>query len=222
MPQWAATPFSRGSSWPRDWSHISCIGRRVLYHWATWEALTVLSWKPTEVAPFHLTMTLLSQLEQNDFDDHLATFCFLTIQVQILQMVKSVTYSSNTRVYGDASIFTNSDPWLSGWEDVGKVQPFWTNLQKNVYSLSSDECVGLPFFFFLIVTKLLFWQQYPGCITSRFYELYSISLISLNQQSMVIPFSNNTPSYLQILGEAWGRLGNCQGVLGSNPRLVTY
>ena len=39
---WNALPFPPpGSSWPRDWMHVSyvfCIGRRVLYHWATWEA----------------------------------------------------------------------------------------------------------------------------------------------------------------------------------------
>ena len=155
MLQWVAISFSRGSSWPRDWSHVSCIGRRVLYHWATWEALMVLSWKPTEVAPFPLTMTLLSWLEKYDFDDHLATFCFLTIQVQILQTVKSVIHSSITHVYGDASIFINSDLWLSGWEDVGKVPPFRTNLQKNVYSLSSDEYVGFPFFFYCYKTLIL-------------------------------------------------------------------
>ena len=27
---------TRGSSWPRDWICVSCIGRQ-LYHWATWE-----------------------------------------------------------------------------------------------------------------------------------------------------------------------------------------
>ena len=27
-------PFSRGSSWPRNQTHISCISRRFLYHWA--------------------------------------------------------------------------------------------------------------------------------------------------------------------------------------------
>ena len=27
--------FSRGSSLPRDWACISCIGRWILYHWAT-------------------------------------------------------------------------------------------------------------------------------------------------------------------------------------------
>ena len=31
--------YSRGSSQCRDLTPISCIGRRVLYHWATWEAL---------------------------------------------------------------------------------------------------------------------------------------------------------------------------------------
>ena len=37
---WVAIPFSRGSSWLRDWIHVSCIGRWVLYHWATREALS--------------------------------------------------------------------------------------------------------------------------------------------------------------------------------------
>ena len=36
MLEWAAISFSRASSWPRDWTHISCTGRQILYHWATW------------------------------------------------------------------------------------------------------------------------------------------------------------------------------------------
>ena len=36
--QWVAISFSRTSSWPRDQAHISCIGRWVLYHWATRES----------------------------------------------------------------------------------------------------------------------------------------------------------------------------------------
>ena len=35
---WVAVSFSRGSSQPRDWTQVSCIGRWILYHWATWEA----------------------------------------------------------------------------------------------------------------------------------------------------------------------------------------
>ena len=40
--EWVAIFYPRGSFWPRDWMHISCvscIGRWILYHYATWEAL---------------------------------------------------------------------------------------------------------------------------------------------------------------------------------------
>ena len=38
--EWVAMPSSRGSSWPRDRTHVSYVfrtGRRVLYHCTTWE-----------------------------------------------------------------------------------------------------------------------------------------------------------------------------------------
>ena len=36
--EWVAIPFSRRSFWPRDQTLDSCLGRRILYHWATREA----------------------------------------------------------------------------------------------------------------------------------------------------------------------------------------
>ena len=39
--EWVAISFSRGSSWPRDRTYVSCvscIGRPVLYHCTPWEA----------------------------------------------------------------------------------------------------------------------------------------------------------------------------------------
>ena len=36
--EWVAISFSTGSFWPRDPTHIFCIGRQVLYYWATREA----------------------------------------------------------------------------------------------------------------------------------------------------------------------------------------
>ena len=36
--EWVAISFSRESSRPRDQTHVSCIGRRILYHWATNDA----------------------------------------------------------------------------------------------------------------------------------------------------------------------------------------
>ena len=41
IPELVAISSSRGSSWLRDWTHvscISCIGRWILYHCAPWEA----------------------------------------------------------------------------------------------------------------------------------------------------------------------------------------
>ena len=41
--EWVAISSSKGSCWPKDQTHISlvsCIGRWILYHSATWEALT--------------------------------------------------------------------------------------------------------------------------------------------------------------------------------------
>ena len=38
--EWVAISSSRGSSQSRDRTHISCVSKLVLYHWATWEAPT--------------------------------------------------------------------------------------------------------------------------------------------------------------------------------------
>ena len=40
--EWVAISFSRGSSQPRDWTHVSCTGRQILYCWVTREALLTL------------------------------------------------------------------------------------------------------------------------------------------------------------------------------------
>ena len=42
--EWVAISSSRRSSRPRDRTCVSCIGRRIRYHCATWEALGVLFW----------------------------------------------------------------------------------------------------------------------------------------------------------------------------------
>ena len=40
--EWVAISFFRGSSWSRDQPCRSCIGRWILYHWATQEAMIIL------------------------------------------------------------------------------------------------------------------------------------------------------------------------------------
>ena len=40
--EWAAVSFSRGSSQPRDWTHVSSTGRQILYSWTTGKAPYIL------------------------------------------------------------------------------------------------------------------------------------------------------------------------------------
>ena len=39
--QWVVISFSRESSWPKDWNHVSCLlcWQQILYHWATWKPI---------------------------------------------------------------------------------------------------------------------------------------------------------------------------------------
>ena len=47
-------PFSRGYCWPRNRTHISCIGRQIVYHWATREAQ--LQMKPLYLVVNHCSV----------------------------------------------------------------------------------------------------------------------------------------------------------------------
>ena len=46
--EWVAISFSTGSSWPRNQTHVCCIGRWSLYHWTIKEAMGYIN-KNTEV-----------------------------------------------------------------------------------------------------------------------------------------------------------------------------
>ena len=64
--KWVAISFSRGSFRPRDWTHgscISCIGRGILYHWATWEGLVP---KPIRFLVVNLTKHVGDLLKQSE------------------------------------------------------------------------------------------------------------------------------------------------------------
>ena len=53
--EWVAIPFSRGSSQPKDQTRvscISCIGRQILYHWATWKSLLLFVTVITAIITF--------------------------------------------------------------------------------------------------------------------------------------------------------------------------
>ena len=66
--EWVAISFSRGSSQPRDRTWASCLGRWILYHWATSEAwgsvcsTTEVSQTPLCILPSNPQMSRLFSL----------------------------------------------------------------------------------------------------------------------------------------------------------------
>ena len=38
--EWVSVSYSRGSSWLRDWTRVSCIGRQILYHQCHHDSVT--------------------------------------------------------------------------------------------------------------------------------------------------------------------------------------
>ena len=55
MLEWVAGSYFQGSSWPRDRTQVSCVGRQVLYHCTTYEAClfcTLSRLQITQCPPF--------------------------------------------------------------------------------------------------------------------------------------------------------------------------
>ena len=48
-PEWVAISFSRGSSQTKDWTHVSCIGRWILYHWVTGKPIIIANFYAYEM-----------------------------------------------------------------------------------------------------------------------------------------------------------------------------
>ena len=65
--EWVAISFSRGSSRSRDRTCISCIGRQVFYHWATWEAL----------APWCVMLYIKALFNLCHFSNRMSSYCSL-------------------------------------------------------------------------------------------------------------------------------------------------
>ena len=85
--EWVAMPSSRRSSQPRDRTCVSCIGRRVLYRWATREAPTCI---------------ILAQL-----------LCKLGINISILYMRKCLKESMQLSQSYERCRLKHLDPCLS-------------------------------------------------------------------------------------------------------------
>ena len=98
--EWGAMSSSRGSSQPREWNRVSCIGRWVLHHWATREAI----WYPfpwqmpwSTMLCFLVSVFWLSifgATKQSDFNSYFYFFFFcltMLLFIKIPRWKKSIS-----------------------------------------------------------------------------------------------------------------------------------
>ena len=77
--EWVAISSSRGSSWPKDQTHVPCVSYigQILYHLATWEATCTLLVFKTHCSVVWSTWCGLSRLESLTFS--LEKICIFVI-----------------------------------------------------------------------------------------------------------------------------------------------
>ena len=125
--EWVAISFSKGSPWPRDWTQVSCgsyIGRRILYHWATWEAVQVYKqWK------FKSTNESLWD-EGNWLCDHDILSVILGISEQFIQEMTDVNILS--------IMMSCMNTW---WNPLIGSYPYYLH-EKPTLSLFEGWCYG--------------------------------------------------------------------------------
>ena len=90
MLEWVAISFSRGSSWPRDWTWVFHIAGRCFTVWATKEAVIWLS--AVLIIALVLTNSLVilaGWFLLTDFKDHIISWIGTSLAVQWLRLCTS-------------------------------------------------------------------------------------------------------------------------------------
>ena len=68
--EWVAYPFSSGSSWPRNWTRVSCIAGGFFTNWAITEAFSP-RWRTTYPFPHCLVFDIIKRIRFGTSSDSL-------------------------------------------------------------------------------------------------------------------------------------------------------
>ena len=103
--EWVAISFSRGSSQTRDWTCVSCIGRWILYHWATGEA----PWGPLQETnlSFSTAWTWVERQQVRNSHGRKGS-----AHRKALTLNRGYPKSARRRVQGEDPSFRVRGPWL--------------------------------------------------------------------------------------------------------------
>ena len=123
--EWVAISFSRGSSRPRDRIWVSCIGRWILYHWATRDAqiglyMTINGHLLTHGALPHSSKSNVSWFDISDILLPYFSDIFIhKVKFYITLLIQMIVISWNIWILGENLTF-----WEIRYE---KYQHLWDN-----------------------------------------------------------------------------------------------
>ena len=146
--EWVAIPFSRGSFWFRDRTHVSCIScidRQVLYRWATWEALKIM-YQFSSVAQSCLTLCDLMNRSTPGLPVHHQLPEFTQTHVHWVgdAIQPSHPLSSPYPPAPNPSQHQSLFQWVNSSHEVAKVLEF----QLQHHSFQRNHRADLLYFFF--------------------------------------------------------------------------
>ena len=140
--EWVAILFSRGSSWPRDWTQVSCIAGRSFTSWATLGGL----WQPSSVQ-----FSSVAQL--------CPTFCNpmnrstpgLPVHHQLPEFTQTHVHQVSDAIQPSHPLSSPFSPapnpsqhqslfqWVNSLHEVAKVWGFWQPKTHKTQTLVSNQ-----------------------------------------------------------------------------------
>ena len=89
--KWVAISFSRGSSWLKNQTRVSCIGRQIPYHWATREAPIYFKHSINSV---YISISISQFLPSCSFSLGFHTYAlYVCVSTSALQIRSSIPFS---------------------------------------------------------------------------------------------------------------------------------
>ena len=145
IPEWVAISFSRGSSLPRDQTHISyvsCIGRWVLYHWCHLGSKVSTLGQKGCVLP-----SVIGERSEKILSHFIIFFLFLFLQAPLGNL--SWSLSSELHKPGSISLLWHVPEGPALWPRLGEagaslIWAMWFPCQRFTVSLAFTFLCSLP------------------------------------------------------------------------------
>ena len=150
--EWVAIPFSRGSSWPRDWTWVSCIAGRFFTIWGSREAPNLMNF------------------------DRMCTSETTTIKIQTIFLTLNLLICLSSRLCLQTREATTG--LLSATNRFISIFRFWDFSQGlNSLFCPSCLCISLPdyFYYYSSAVSLCFRTCLFVSLSSSIYILECLS-----------------------------------------------